>query len=245
MKPARIFAQLLGATLLGTGAWLVFSIQSGQLSIPTRFDPWAALIIDEPVNFLTRHKLDRLSADEAQCRAVLATANVTYEPLEDRVTGESCGFRNAVRIERTSATAQTAFSLSCPAAVSLALWERHVLQPQALAYFNQPVVRIDHFGSYACRNVYGRATGARSRHATADAFDIAGFRLADGTRIRVVNDWQTKNQTPTRMQLQSAAFLHTIRDGACGFFDAVLSPDYNAAHHDHLHVDRGRYRACR
>ena len=28
------------------------------------------------------------------------------------------------------------------------------------------------------------------------------------------------------------------------WFDAVLSPDYNAAHRDHLHLDRGRYRAC-
>jgi hypothetical protein len=36
-----------------------------------------------------------------------------------------------------------------------------------------------------------------------------------------------------------------VRDGACLFFDGVLSPDYNAAHRDHLHLDRGRYRYCR
>jgi hypothetical protein len=39
--------------------------------------------------------------------------------------------------------------------------------------------------------------------------------------------------------------VRDLHQGACGFFDAVLGPDYNAAHRDHLHLDRGAYRACR
>ena len=35
------------------------------------------------------------------------------------------------------------------------------------------------------------------------------------------------------------------QDSVGGVFDAVLSPDYNAAHHDHLHLDRGPFRMCR
>jgi len=77
----------------------------------------------------------------------------------------------------------------------------------------------------------------RSRHATAEAFDVAGFVLADGRRIRVLGDWSADTS--------SAKFLRDVRDGACRFFDGVLSPDYNAAHRDHLHLDRGRYRYCR
>ena len=42
-----------------------------------------------------------------------------------------------------------------------------------------------------------------------------------------------------------AEFLREVRDGACGYFNVVLSPDYNADHHDHLHVDMGWYRTCR
>nr|MBA3526869.1 extensin family protein [Sphingomonas sp.] len=34
-----------------------------------------------------------------------------------------------------------------------------------------------------------------------------------------------------------AAFLREVRDGACRLFPTVLSPDYNAAHRDHLHLD--------
>jgi hypothetical protein len=47
-----------------------------------------------------------------------------------------------------------------------------------------------------------------------------------------------------------AAFLRNVRDGACDVFATTLSPDYNAAHRDHLHLDqalRGRTggRLCR
>jgi hypothetical protein len=127
------------------------------------------------------------------------------------------------------------FVLTCRSAVSLALWEQHVLQPAALRFYDSPVVRIEHFGSYSCRNIYGRPNATRSRHATAEAFDVAGFVLANGKRIRIVNDWPNER----------ASFLRTVRDGACDFFDGVLSPDYNAAHRDHFHFDRGPYRVCR
>ena len=213
------------------------AIRLGYIRIPPAYDPRVPLSIDAAPNFLTRYKLSRLSEDESACRAVLATARIDYESLPDKITGTNCGFHNAVRIQRTTADVSGAFSLTCRAAVSLALWEHHVLQPEALARFQQPVARIEHFGSYSCRNVYGRANATRSRHATAEAFDVAGFVLADGRRIRVVNDWR---EDPATSQ-----FLHAVRDGACGYFDAVLSPDYNAAHRDHLHLDRGPFRTCR
>ena len=41
------------------------------------------------------------------------------------------------------------------------------------------------------------------------------------------------------------ASLKTSWDGGCRFFDGVLSPDYNAAHRDHLHLDRGPWWFCR
>ena len=140
-------------------------------------------------------------------------------------------------IERTANEVGEPFSLTCRAAVSLALWEKHAVAPAAERHFGVPVQRIEHFGSYSCRNVYGRPNATRSRHATAEAFDVAGFVLADGRRIRVLGDWHKDSA--------ASGFLHDVRDGACRFFDGVLSPDYNAAHRDHLHVDRGPYRMCR
>jgi hypothetical protein len=215
----------------------VYGIRTGAIAIRPEWNPWAVLDIEAQPNLLTRYKLSRLSKDSALCQQVLATANITYEQVADRMTGPACGFFNAVRISRTSSRVNAPFSLSCRAAVSLAMWEHHVLAPTAEKYFHQPVATIEHFGSYSCRNVYGRANATRSQHATAEALDIAGFVLEDGQRIRVLKDWPESEDR--------AAFLREVRTGACRFFDGVLSPDYNAAHRDHFHFDRGPYRVCR
>jgi hypothetical protein len=221
--------------LLLVPALLLGSVHTGWLEIPDRYNPWAPLDIAAEPNALTRFKLRRLSKDPERCHAVLALTGMRYERIDDETTGPACGFFNAVQIARTSVDVGPKFALSCRAAVSLALWERHVVQPAAHEHYGLPVTKIEHFGSYSCRNVYGRANATRSRHATAEAFDVAGFVLADGQRIRVVNDWLDEH----------AEFLHEVRDGACRFFDGVLSPDYNAAHRDHFHLDRGPARVCR
>ncbi len=233
MRWFLVFLLILALTLAGA----VYGVRSGAIPIRPDWNPWATLQIEAQPNFLTRHKLTRLSKDSALCQQVLATANITYERVENRMTGPACGFFNAVRISRTSAGVSAPFSLSCRAAVSLAMWEHHVLTPTAQQYFGQKVATIEHFGSYSCRNVYGRANATRSQHATAEAWDIAGFVLEDGKRIRVLKDWSEPSE--------QAAFLREVRTGACRFFDGVLSPDYNAAHRDHFHFDRGPYRVCR
>jgi hypothetical protein len=110
------------------------------------------------------------------------------------------------------------------------------LQAAARQHLGQEVVRVEHFGTYSCRNLYHRESGRRSQHATANAIDIAGFTLADGTQVSVLADWDGP--------AAKAAFLRAIRDGACRFFDVVLSPDYNEAHRDHFHFDQGGQSAC-
>jgi len=224
---------LLVVLAAGGAAW---AVRAGEVEVPRRWNPWAVLDPAEPPGFLTRFKLMRLSGDDALCRRALALAELRWEPIADRETAEGCGFRNAVRVTATSARVAP-FAASCRLAVSLALWERHVVQPAARSVFGEDVVRLEHFGSYACRNLYGRASGRRSRHATADALDVAGFVLASGRAVRVASHWEGDDR--------AARFLRAARDGACPLFGSVLSPDYNAAHADHLHLDRGGFGACR
>ncbi len=214
----------------------IMAVRRGWVEVPPEWNPWVALDIAAEPNLLTRYKLGRLDQDGALCRIVLGATDMDFEVLTDRETGPSCGLQDAVRVRTTPSQVED-FSLTCRTAVSLALWERHVVQPAALEHFGQAVVHFEHFGRNSCRNVYGRPNVTRSRHATAEAWDVAGFVLADGRRIRVVRDWQP--------EANAALFLHEVRDGACRFFDGVLSPDYNAAHHDHLHLDRGPFRMCR
>jgi hypothetical protein len=232
---ARSATTLLVLALIVAALWL--AIDRGWFAIPDEWNPWAPLKIEQPINALTRFKLTRVSADGEQCLAILGTAAIRFEPVPDRETSPGCGFNNAVRVRETSAAVGEPFTLSCRSALSLALWERHVVQPLARAYFEAPVTRIHHFGSYACRNIYNQKDAPVSRHATADAIDIAGFTLGNGTHVRVERDWGRQGL--------AALFLRDIRNGACRVFDGVLGPEYNAAHRNHFHLDRGGYRVCR
>ena len=64
-------------------------------------------------------------------------------------------------------------ALACPLAAALLLWQREFLQPAAQRHLGSPVASISHYGSYACRRLYGRDSGPWSEHATANALDIA------------------------------------------------------------------------
>jgi hypothetical protein len=206
--------------------------------------PWTELDLAHPIGAFTGRKLAGVSG--AQCRTLLERAGVRFVALPPRNPGGQCGYENAVQF-RTGGALQIAFAprdvgTSCPVAAALALWEWHVVQPAALEHFGRKVAAIGHLGSYSCRRMYGRSEGAWSEHASANAIDIAGFRLEDGTRISLLRDWDKDGPR--------ADFLREVRDGGCKLFATVLSPDYNAAHRDHFHfdqADRGAvgWRACR
>jgi hypothetical protein len=141
-------------------------------------------------------------------------------------------------VRATDVRVSSSFVLSCTAAVSLAMWERHAVAPAAAQWLHQPVAGIEHVGSYACRDVRGSDRGGLSRHARAEAVDVSGFVLADGRRIEIGRAWSRGSDADQQ-------FLLAVHAGACPWFDAVLGPDYNAAHAAHFHLDRGGGRICR
>lgn len=208
--------------------------------------PWAPLDLGQPIGLFTGRKLTALTEDFPQCRALLDRAGVRYTVLPPRKGEGQCGYSDGIRLAdhgpRRIAFTPPSLGIACPVAAALSMWEWDVLQPAAQRRFGARVASIDHFGSYSCRRIAGSHSTSWSEHATADAVDIAGFRLTDGTRITVARDWKGGGAM--------AAFLHDVRDGACSLFATTLSPDYNAAHADHLHLDQANrgatgWRACR
>lgn len=208
--------------------------------------PWTRLDLDDPVGRATGAKLAALADDPRRCRLLLADIGDADRPVRPRRASADCGYDNGIRLlpedDRSAALRPAAPVTSCPVATALALWERDVVQPAAVRHFGAPVAAMTHAGSYSCRRLYGRSEGAFSEHATANAFDVLGFALADGRTISVLRDWP--RQGP------EAAFLRDVRDGACRLFATVLSPDYNTAHADHLHLDQAKrgirgWRMCR
>jgi hypothetical protein len=214
----------------------------GWRYLPRQYSPFAPLHVADPLTLMTEFKLRRLRNNAEYCSAALLTAPLRTVPRPDAGSAE-CPLPNAVQVQAAMVPLSSSFLASCPLAVSYALWERHVLQPLAKQHFGQDIRRVTHLGSYACRNV-NRGEGAmpgapRSRHATADAFDVAGFVLADGRRVNVRRDWHTDASNP------SAALLNDAHLGACRFFRGVLGPEYNAAHRDHFHLETGGFPMCR
>lgn len=204
---------------------------------PPAWNPWAALDVRQAPNFLTPYKLSRLRQDPALCRQALETSGLRVRAQADSPASARCPLQNVWRVESGSVRLNGSFLASCPLAVAYAMFEVHGLQPAAQRVFGQPVAQVEHLGSFACRNVYGRKEGRLSQHATANALDISGFRLNDGQRIVLARDWQAGGQ--------KAEFLRQVRQAACTSFNTVLGPDYNAAHHNHFHLDMGRWQVCR
>lgn len=207
--------------------------------------PWTQVDLGQPIGFFTGRKLAGLGNDFPACRAALDKAGIRYTALPPREEGDECGYADAVRFTsggpRRIAFAPGDLGVACPVAAALAMWEWEVVQTAARRHLGQRVVEIEHFGSYNCRRMYNREGASWSEHASADAIDIAAFRLGDGERITIVRDWNGNGA--------NARFLRDVRDGACELFATVLSPEYNAAHRDHLHLDqaaRGEmgWRAC-
>jgi hypothetical protein len=238
----RLLKILLALALIGFLAMLAW----GWARNHPQDLPWTTLDLSQPVGAFTGRKLAALGGEADQCRALLQRAGVRFTALPPRDAEGRCGYDDAVRFRSGGALdigyRPADLATSCPVAAALALWEWHVVQPAALRHLGSKVETIEHFGSYSCRRIYGRPEGSWSEHSTANAVDIAGFRLEDGTRVTVVRDWQGEGPR--------AAFLREVRDGACDLYATVLSPDYNAAHRDHLHLDqadRGEmgWRGCR
>ncbi len=192
----------------------------------------------------TRGKIVDLTGQRDQCLALLESSGLEFSP-RDPFGADQCRVKDAVRADAGQPLlplAPASVAPSCPMAIGLLLWQAQVVQPRAQAMLGSKVVKIETFGSYSCRRMYGRGEGPWSEHATADALDVSAFVLADGRRISVLKDWNG--------DADRAGFLHAVRDGACALFSTTLSPDYNAAHADHLHLDladRGTmgWRACR
>jgi hypothetical protein len=226
----------MGMLLILAGAVAV-AVWRGWVSLPADWNPWAPLDVRATPNVLTRYKLGRLQDDPALCDQVLETSGLRVSHQADSPADAACPLRNTLRVQGSAVGLSSSFLASCPLAVAFALFERHSLQPAAQSVFGQAVTRVDHLGSFACRNMYNRAEGRLSQHASANALDIAGFRLADGRSISVLKDWPGEGD--------KARFLRQVRDSACDDFNVVLGPDYNAAHRNHFHLDMGRWWVCR
>jgi hypothetical protein len=234
----RWVAWLGGALLLLLGA-VGIALAFRQGLVPTLLNPLPTIDLAEPAPWLVDWRLAAIKRHPNVCARTLKAPQIEARPIPDVLVKEDCGWSNAVRLTSAGGARAPFDKLTCEMAVALALWLQHEVQPLAMELFGQRVTLVRSYGSYACRNVSGNRlmSRLRSQHAYANAADIRSFMLADGRAIDVRRHWSSDGP--------EGRFLRQAHARACAYFRVAVGPNYNAAHDDHFHFDRGPFSRCK
>ncbi len=185
---------------------------------------------------------DRPSA-LSDCHRALAAAGAPFEPtvvppeVAAGSDGAVCSVQDAVLLRGpikgvallgASGSEPLGMITACEAALSV------VDTIDSARDADPGVTGMRHFGAYNCRVIAGTRT--LSRHGYGDAVDIAGWVFSDGRDISYLDDWAHNEPRPAD---PAARFL---RDQATAWhqealWNILLTPDYNAAHDNHVHAD--------
>ena len=152
------------------------------------------------------------------CLRTLEQMNIKFKHLGN-VEEKSCLIKNAVRIDKLPRTnLSSGITLNCKTAIDFANWAEEI-----------EARNIVHMGSYNCRKM--RNLNIMSEHSFGTAIDIAAINGAS-----VKRDW-SKNDSNGKAIKKAAST-------ACKYFSNVITPNDNALHHDHLHLDNGYRSTC-
>ncbi|MEL6177829.1 MAG: extensin family protein [Myxococcota bacterium] len=96
------------------------------------------------------------------------------------------------------------------------------------------IVEVIDIGTFNCRTISG--TSRLSQHSFGTAIDIYGFTASDGTDYILERDWEHDTDEPVA---ENARVLYTIAQRMYDehIFNIILTPNYNAGHDNHFHVD--------
>ncbi|MRS91135.1 extensin [Enterobacteriaceae bacterium RIT714] len=209
----------------------------GYRWLPSYYNPFVPLKLDDRPGKITQYKLRRLSPEA--CANLLSQAN-QKQLIETQALADSageCPLKDVVRVRRFGPVSlSSSFIASCPLALSSALFVHQQARPLSKTMMGSELVRIEHLGSFACRNIYHRPDARRSEHASAEALDISAFQLADGERITVLRGWRNDTTQP---------WLKALLSASCDYYGNGLGPEYNAAHANHFHLGMRGFGLCR
>ena len=210
---------------------------------------WKPLNANAPIGLATGSKITLIAfAPSTVCLNTLSrTQGLEFTTAAPRHDGKTCGWDVGVMpVKLGDVTLRnTNVPMQCRVLLAGYIWAKAV-DKAAQKRLGSRLKRIHHAGTYSCRRQKGNGSGQWSEHAFANAWDITGFELEDGRVISVLNDW-----TPDKGKLikgkeakAKAKFLRDARAKACKVFRVVLTPNFNAAHKDHFHLDQGPSTSC-
>ncbi|WP_299368889.1 extensin family protein [uncultured Tateyamaria sp.] len=143
-----------------------------------------------------------------------------------------CGIADAVRLRSVSGvTLSQPALMDCNTAKALKTWTNKGAKP-ALRRVGGGLASYRVAAHYACRTRNNQPGARISEHGKGRAIDISAFTMKDGTRLTVLNDWNSRH----------GRALKSMHKAACGPFGTVLGPNSDRFHRDHFHFDTARYR---
>ncbi len=179
--------------------------------------------------------------EPSACRLALTDA-IGVAPSIPPVAGPGgCGGDDLVRLEAIvlpdarRVSVKPAAILRCAMATAIANWVREDTAP-LMAALGSEMLELDNFDSFECRG-RNRVKGAKlSEHGKANALDVRGFRLANGTMLSLT-DRNVARSTREKVLMS-----------VCARFSTVLGPASDWYHEDHIHLDlaerRNNYKIC-
>ena len=182
------------------------------------------LLIIEPTRELTldAYNFARpifLSKGGNTCIEKLQGRGVNFTKIAEFTEGR-CGIQNPVKVQQFSSTKlNSAVVLSCPTAMAVDQWLSSI-----------GAKNVKHIGSYNCRSQ--RRSQIMSEHSFGTAIDITEI---DGARIS--KDWGKATKEGQRLQ--------SAYTSACNYFVNVITPDDDALHQNHFHLDLGLGVGCK
>ncbi len=207
----------------------------------------SATSTDEETTTEERPLLDTWSLaareDGAACRDALKTAGFKFTAYPDKGQPDKsgCGIPHAVVVSKgpTGITYDPPITVDCSLARALESVER-IVQEEAETHLRSRIARIGNLGGFACRSRNSRKGASLSAHAFGSAVDISAFHPVKGTPAIIVRDYGEPKR-PSQAQEDRRNFLHAVfrrlrRDADLTY---AVGPDFNAAHRDHFHLDRG------
>lgn len=179
----------------------------------------------------------RIAGNGPACMLRLNGLDVNWIPVPDHYDTRGCGLPNGVLATSWgSVKLRSPVPMTCRMAELTARWIEQSVRPAARRHLGADVAGLHHMAIYDCRRIAGRKDGRLSEHAKSNALDVGAFVLSDGRKISVKDHWRAGGR--------ESRFLREIGQGACKIFQVVLTPDSNRAHHNHFHLDAGRWRVC-
>src|SRR3546814_13999815 len=123
------------------------------------------------------------SAAARQCAVDLRQAGVKFTPLPNEDHGGGCSSIDSVKLLDIGTPVTNLGPMTCPLARNFAAWVEYAVRAAARIYFHTEVVKVETYGTYSCRNIYGGSSGRLARHGTSKPVDEAVFVLAGRRRV--------------------------------------------------------------